>query len=83
MGGLVNGAPVGWGIKSESVAESVGALGDRGAVECFGCGAPMGDEVGVYYCPTCTARQVEEEEATAEAFVAYHRWAGAIARGNR
>jgi predicted amidophosphoribosyltransferase len=50
--------------------------GRRGPHTCYGCGAPVEDAPGVYYCDDCIARQLAENGGTErEVFDAYHRWA--------
>lgn len=47
---------------------------------CFGCGAPVAEEGGNFYCAECIAKQAEAQQAEAEAFDAFHAFADRVAK---
>lgn len=50
---------------------------------CFGCGAPVEDAPGVYYCPACVRDQQERHAAEMRAFDDFHAFADRVAKVTR
>jgi hypothetical protein len=49
---------------------------------CFGCGAGVPDEPGIYYCATCVQQQAAAVERELKAFDDFHAFADACARAS-
>jgi hypothetical protein len=50
---------------------------------CYGCGCPVEDAPGVYYCEPCVAGQLAANEEERQAFEAFHAYADLVAQVTR
>lgn len=63
-----------------SIGDTEREVGTVDTATCFGCGDPVADEPGTYYCPACVVGQLAEAARERQAFDNFHAYADEVAR---